>query len=83
MTLAHTTQTAMNIADDAALSNLYQHLLEGWNRGSGEVFAAPFTEDADFVAFDGTYIKGRTAHLLNLEKAEVFNQIVLKFLRRQ
>jgi uncharacterized protein (TIGR02246 family) len=56
---SRTTQTAMNIADDAALSNLYQQVIEGWNRGSGEVFAAPFTDDADFVAFDGTYLKGR------------------------
>lgn len=34
-------------------------MLEGWNQGSGEAFAAPFAEDADFIAFDGTRSKGR------------------------
>jgi len=45
--------------DVNAISALLQQMLEGWNKGSGETFAAPFTEDADFVAFDGTYTKGR------------------------
>lgn len=31
----------------------------GWNAGSGEAFAAPFAEDADFIAFDGTRFRGR------------------------
>ena len=30
-----------------------------WNQGSGEAFAAPFAEDADFVAFDGERFRGR------------------------
>jgi uncharacterized protein (TIGR02246 family) len=34
-------------------------VLEGWNRGSGEAFAAPFAEDADFIAFDGSRSRGR------------------------
>ncbi|HEY3227701.1 MAG TPA: hypothetical protein VGJ87_00690 [Roseiflexaceae bacterium] len=33
--------------------------LDGWNKGSGDAFAAPFAQDADFVAFDGSYFKGR------------------------
>src|SRR5262245_55824779 len=33
--------------------------MNGWNKGSGEAFAAPFAEDADFVAFDGTRFKDR------------------------
>jgi uncharacterized protein (TIGR02246 family) len=46
--------------DVSAISALLQELLDGWNRGSGTAFAAPFTEDADFVAFDGTHYKGRS-----------------------
>jgi uncharacterized protein (TIGR02246 family) len=46
-------------ADEAAICALFQQLLDGWNKGSGEAFAAPFAEDADFVAFDGSYFKGR------------------------
>jgi uncharacterized protein (TIGR02246 family) len=34
--------------------------MDGWNQGNAEAFAAPFVEDADFVAFDGTYFKGRS-----------------------
>ena len=34
-------------------------MIEGWNKGDGDVFAAPFAEDADLVGFDGTHLKGR------------------------
>jgi uncharacterized protein (TIGR02246 family) len=43
------------------IAALYQQLMDGWNEGSGEAFAAPFAEDADFIAFDGTYMRGRQA----------------------
>ena len=33
--------------------------MDGWNSGSGEAFAAVFTEDGDLVAFDGTPFTGR------------------------
>ena len=46
-------------ADEAAVRGLYQELMDGWNRGSGAAFAAPFAEDGDLVAFDGTHFKGR------------------------
>jgi uncharacterized protein (TIGR02246 family) len=38
---------------------LYTRAMDGWNLGSGEAFAAPFAEDADFVAFDGERFRGR------------------------
>src|SRR5918998_4884045 len=46
-------------ADEAAVRDLYRELMDGWNRGSGEDFAAVFTEDGDLVAFDGTHFEGR------------------------
>ena len=46
-------------ADEAAVRDLYQELMDGWNRGSGDAFAAAFTEDGDLVAFDGTHFEGR------------------------
>jgi uncharacterized protein (TIGR02246 family) len=45
--------------DEAAIHGVYQQLLYGWNTGSGEVFASPFSAEADFIAFDGTQFKGR------------------------
>ena len=46
-------------SDEVAIRSLYQQLMDGWNRGGGEAFAAPFAEDGDLVGFDGTYLKGR------------------------
>jgi len=50
---------ANDSADEAAVRALYQQLMDGWNQGSGEAFAAVFTEDGDLVGFDGTHFKGR------------------------
>ena len=44
-------------ADEVAVRALYQQLMDGWNQGSGDAFAAVFTEDGDLVGFDGT-LKG-------------------------
>ena len=45
--------------DEAAVRALYVELMDGWNRGSGESFAAAFAEDGDLIGFDGTHLKGR------------------------
>ncbi len=45
--------------DEAAVRALYQELMDGWNKGIGESFAAPFAADGDLVGFDGTHLKGR------------------------
>jgi uncharacterized protein (TIGR02246 family) len=45
--------------DKAALGALYFQMIDGWNKGSGDAFAAPFAEDGDLVGFDGTHLKGR------------------------
>jgi uncharacterized protein (TIGR02246 family) len=53
------TEPNSTAADEAAIRALYQQAMDGWNRGSGEAFAAPFAEDGDLVGFDGTHLKGR------------------------
>jgi uncharacterized protein (TIGR02246 family) len=45
--------------DKATIRRLYEQMIDGWNKGSGQVFAAPYTDDSDFIGFDGTYLKGR------------------------
>ena len=53
-------KTAANrSADEAVVRDLYKELMDGWNRGSGEAFAAVFTEEGSLVAFDGTHFAGR------------------------
>ena len=61
--------------DEAAGRTLYDRLEDGWNRGSGAAFAAVFTDDADFVGFDGTHFKGRD------EIASSHQQLFEKWLR--
>jgi uncharacterized protein (TIGR02246 family) len=46
-------------ADEAAVRDLYQQWMDGWNQGSGVAFASVFTEDGDLIGFDGTHLKGR------------------------
>jgi uncharacterized protein (TIGR02246 family) len=53
------TQTPNTNADEAAISSIPMRMIEAWNKGSGADFAAPFTESADFIAFEGTHLKGR------------------------
>lgn len=46
-------------ADQATVRGLFRQMIEGWNRGSGDDFAAAFAEHGDLVAFDGTRFRGR------------------------
>jgi len=50
------TQTA---ADEEAVRTIHQRMIDAWNAGDADAFAAPFTDEADFVAFEGTHLKGR------------------------
>jgi uncharacterized protein (TIGR02246 family) len=49
----------INTADEDAIRAIHQQMIDAWNAGDGTAFAAPFTDDADFVAFEGTHLKGR------------------------
>ena len=46
-------------ADTAALRALFTELIAAWGRGDGQAYGALFTEEADYVAFDGSHTKGR------------------------
>ena len=52
---------ASQSSDEALVRSLYAQLMQGWNAGSGAAFAAPFAEDGDLVAFDGSHFNGRQA----------------------
>src|SRR6266550_8374413 len=34
-------------------------MIDAWNAGDAAAFAAPFADEADFIAFEGTHLKGR------------------------
>lgn len=46
-------------SDEAEVRALLQRLNEAW--GDADVYAALFTEDADYVIFDGSQVTGRAA----------------------
>jgi uncharacterized protein (TIGR02246 family) len=45
--------------DRAEIEDILTQTIAAWNRSDGDQFAAPFTDTADFVAFEGTHLKGR------------------------
>ena len=46
-------------AGEAGVRAQYQRLMDGWNAGDAEAFAAAFAADGDLVGFDGTHLQGR------------------------
>ena len=46
-------------ADERAIRALHRRVLEAWGAGDGEAFAAPFSDDALFIGFDGSVMRGR------------------------
>ncbi|MEU4392793.1 SgcJ/EcaC family oxidoreductase [Kribbella sp. NPDC023855] len=47
-------------SDEAEVRALYNQFLDGWNRGSGTAFAAPFTDEVTFIGFDGNSFTTRS-----------------------
>jgi uncharacterized protein (TIGR02246 family) len=46
--------------EETLIKQMHAGMVEAWNRGSGAGFAAPFAPDADFIAFEGSQLKGRS-----------------------
>ncbi|HEY0602790.1 MAG TPA: SgcJ/EcaC family oxidoreductase, partial [Herpetosiphonaceae bacterium] len=51
--------TISDPGDVAAVRRLLTQLYDSW--GNADAFDGFFTEDADYIAFDGTHSKGRSA----------------------
>jgi uncharacterized protein (TIGR02246 family) len=54
--------------DEQAIRALPRYLEEAWNRGDGLSYAALFTADCDYIAFDGTHLTGRPGNAQHHEK---------------
>jgi uncharacterized protein (TIGR02246 family) len=46
-------------ADEGVIRAIHRRMIDAWNASDGAAFANPFTDDADFVAWEGTHLKGR------------------------
>lgn len=45
--------------DKKAILAIFEKLGKAWNEHNGQAFGLCFTEDADYVTFNGQHIKGR------------------------
>ncbi|HEV7607112.1 MAG TPA: SgcJ/EcaC family oxidoreductase [Steroidobacteraceae bacterium] len=45
--------------DETTIKDFLARMIDGWNSGDAAEFAAPFSEGADFIAFEGTHLRGR------------------------
>lgn len=43
------------------IESLFEKLKLAWNKGDGEAYGACFTEEADYVTFQGVHLQGRKA----------------------
>jgi uncharacterized protein (TIGR02246 family) len=48
-------------ADERAVRALFRDLLDAWGRGDGAAYGALFTDDAEYIAFDGSNRRGTEA----------------------
>ena len=46
---------------DTEIRALYARMCRAWSSGDAEAYGACFTDDCDYVAFDGSHVRGRAA----------------------
>ena len=64
-------------ADNKAIGMLMRRIAESWDAGDPVAFASNYAPDADYIAFDGTHVRGREAIAeVHRELFEFFNGVV-------
>jgi len=48
--------------DDARIAELFTAFKDAWTAGDARAFGSLFTEDSDYVSYDGTIARGRARH---------------------
>jgi uncharacterized protein (TIGR02246 family) len=61
-------------ASREAIVDLVRRMEHAWNIADGSAYAAAFTEDSDYVAFDGTHLRGRDANARHHQR--LFNSLL-------
>jgi uncharacterized protein (TIGR02246 family) len=61
-------------ADEGVIRAIHRRMIDAWNASDGAAFANPFTDDADFVAWEGTHLKGRQE--LAVFTQQIFDTVV-------
>ncbi len=60
--------TVVDRSADAALQVLFDRMCEAWTAGDAAAYGACFTEDSDYVSYDGTHARGRQAMVDNHDR---------------
>lgn len=60
-TLPASAAASVTATDESAIRQRFQQLMAAWAAGDAEAYGALFTEEADYIAFDGVNSKGRAA----------------------
>jgi uncharacterized protein (TIGR02246 family) len=53
---------------DTEITDLFTDFMAAWTAGDAQAFGALFTDDSDYVSYDGTIARGRAQHEHNHEK---------------
>jgi uncharacterized protein (TIGR02246 family) len=56
-----TRSVAGHEVDEATIRSFPNAMIAAWNRGDAMAFAAPFADDATFIAFEGTRCSSSSA----------------------
>jgi uncharacterized protein (TIGR02246 family) len=60
--------TLTQTADTAQIETLFADFMAAWTANDTEAFGALFTDDSDYVSYDGTIARGRAQHQRNHDK---------------
>jgi uncharacterized protein (TIGR02246 family) len=60
--------TASDLHIDRDLRDLFDRMCAAWTAGDAHAYGACFTEDSDYVSYDGTHAKGRSAIVDNHDR---------------
>lgn len=60
--------TVVTRTADARLNGLFDRMCAAWTAGDAVAYGACFTEDSDYVSYDGTHARGRQAMVDNHDR---------------
>jgi uncharacterized protein (TIGR02246 family) len=62
------TMTRRDQATDVELVDLFERMCSAWTAGDADGYGACFTEDSDYVSYDGTHARGRPTMIENHDR---------------
>lgn len=67
-------QSQGSSANEKAIRAIHRKVIDAWNASDGTAFAAAFTDEVDFVVWEGTHLNGRQA--LAAFTQQIFDTVV-------